>query len=74
MDDREMEEIEKITSIEELYSSLSEDGKDRLIGRILESEEFMARILNTLLSRDTDDDAGEAGTGGYVDFLRKVRE
>jgi len=69
-----MEEMDKISSIEELYGSLSEDGKDRLISRILESEEFMARILGTLLTRESEEDAGESISGGYVDFLRKVRE
>jgi len=74
MEKKDVKETETLSRIHELYLSLTDDGKDELVSMILESEEFMARILGALVSGDESIEMGEAATNGFVDFLRKVKE
>jgi len=62
-----------IGKIMELFNSLSEGGKDEMISELIESEDFMRRVLSLLIESDGQLD-DSSNTGGYVDFLKKVRE
>jgi hypothetical protein len=74
MPENKMSESDKINRITELYSSLSEEGRDELISRILESEEIMGRILGALIAGDEIVEDGPVNTDSFVNFLRKVKE
>ncbi len=74
MDLNEMTDGEKLEKIRELYQSLSNEGKDRIAARLLEDEDLMGRLLGMLLERNEDIDADVDSAGGFIDFLRRVRE
>jgi hypothetical protein len=65
---------DKVSRIAELYSSLSEEGRDEFAAKIAEDEDLMARLLDLLTERSEEEEAEYTGTDTFVDFLRKVKE
>ena len=73
-DKKQMNEEDTIGRIKELYQSLSEDGKDEFLAQLVESEEFMGRILNILLKNENLSGSIDGIDPGFIEFLRKVKE
>jgi len=67
------DEEKSIDKIKELFNALSDDGKDVVISEFIESEDFMRRVLSVLLESEEKIDPS-THTGGFIEFLRKVRE
>lgn len=74
MKPKRITDSEKVSQIHELYSSLSEDGKEVFIQEILNDEELMARLLQSLLEISEDSQDAFEGKQTFVNFLRKVKE
>ena len=53
-----------ISIIKDLYEGLSDSGKNEMISELVESEEFMSRVLSILTASESQLDE-DAGTGGF---------
>jgi len=67
-------EKDKVSRIAELYSSLSDEGKDEFAEKIAEDEDLMARLLSLLTERSIEEESDYSGGDSYIDFLRRVKE
>ncbi len=62
-----------VSRIRELFLSLTDSQKEEFIDELLQSEEFMGRLLNALMESERSVRGSGEGEPGFTDFLRKVR-
>lgn len=74
MDSDNMTDAEKVLRIQEIYRSLSDEGKDSFIQNLVEDEELMARLLDALLEMSDGNSGDSDQDSSFISFLRKVRE
>ncbi|MCX6647453.1 MAG: hypothetical protein NTY09_14000 [bacterium] len=75
MDIENKNDAEKVVRIQEIYKTLSEDGKNHFIHQILENEDIMGRLLDKLLEvNDQNQGAFESDSSSFISFLRKAKE
>jgi len=69
-----LQEEDKVSRIAELYSSLSDEGRDQFAAQIAEDEDLMVRLLELLTKRSEEQEVEYTGSDSFIDFLRKVKE
>ena len=74
MDIENKNDAEKVVRIQEIYKTLSEDGKNHFIHQILENEDIMGRLLDKLLEvNDQNQDGFQVDSSSFISFLRKAK-
>jgi hypothetical protein len=67
-------DAEKVVRIQEIYKTLSDDGKDHFIHQILENEDIMGRLLDKLLEvNDQGQNEFQDDSSSFISFLRKAK-
>ena len=74
MDSENKTDAEKVVRIQEIYKTLSEDGKNHFIHQILENEDIMGRLLDKLLEVNDQSQGGFDSDSSFISFLRKAKE
>jgi hypothetical protein len=74
MDIENKNDAEKVVRIQEIYKTLSEDGKNHFIHQILENEDIMGRLLDKLLEVNEQNQGPFDSDSSFISFLRKAKE